>query len=55
MTFILTVFVLFFCFLGKNIVHQLTVSLEELYNGSTRKLAVQKNVICERCEGIQPK
>ncbi|XP_041946898.1 dnaJ homolog subfamily A member 1 isoform X1 [Alosa sapidissima] len=36
---------------GKNIVHQLTVSLEELYNGSTRKLAVQKNVICERCEG----
>ncbi|XP_036372885.1 dnaJ homolog subfamily A member 1-like [Megalops cyprinoides] len=36
---------------GKNVVHQLTVSLEELYNGATRKLAVQKNVICERCEG----
>ncbi|MCI4394766.1 hypothetical protein PGIGA_G00172460 [Pangasianodon gigas] len=36
---------------GKNIVHQLTVSLEDLYNGATRKLAVQKNIICERCEG----
>lgn len=32
-------------------VHQITVSLEELYNGATRKLAVQKNCICERCEG----
>lgn len=37
--------------LGKNVVHQLTVSLEDLFNGATRKLAVQKNVICERCEG----
>uniref|UniRef100_A0A667WIN1 DnaJ homolog subfamily A member 1 n=1 Tax=Myripristis murdjan TaxID=586833 RepID=A0A667WIN1_9TELE len=36
---------------GKNVVHQLTVSLEDLYNGTTRKLAVQKNAICERCEG----
>lgn len=41
-----------FCsFTGKNMVHQITVSLEELYNGATRKLAVQKNCICERCEG----
>lgn len=36
---------------GKNVVHQLSVTLEEMYNGSTRKLALQKNVICERCEG----
>lgn len=36
---------------GKNIVHQITVTLEELYNGATRKLAVQKNTICDRCEG----
>uniref|UniRef100_A0A3Q3GAW0 DnaJ heat shock protein family (Hsp40) member A1 n=1 Tax=Labrus bergylta TaxID=56723 RepID=A0A3Q3GAW0_9LABR len=36
---------------GKNIVHQITVTLEDLYNGSTRKLALQKNTICERCEG----
>lgn len=36
----------------KNIVHQLSVSLEELYNGTTRKLAVQKNVICDSCEGV---
>lgn len=32
-------------------VHQLSVSLEELYNGSSRKLALQKNVICDKCEG----
>ncbi|KAK2865888.1 hypothetical protein Q7C36_001944 [Tachysurus vachellii] len=36
---------------GKNIVHRLTVSLEDLYNGATKKLSIQKNVICERCEG----
>ena len=36
---------------GKNLVHQLAVSLEELYNGAVRKLALQKNVICDKCEG----
>ncbi|XP_008275021.1 dnaJ homolog subfamily A member 4 [Stegastes partitus] len=36
---------------GKNVVHQLSVTLEEMYNGSTRKLGLQKNVICEKCEG----
>ncbi|KAG7523064.1 dnaJ-like subfamily A member 4-like [Solea senegalensis] len=36
---------------GKNIVHQIGVTLEELYNGSTRKLGLQKNIICEKCEG----
>ncbi|KAJ8385270.1 hypothetical protein AAFF_G00191470 [Aldrovandia affinis] len=36
---------------GKNMVHTLSVSLEELYNGSTRKLCLQKNIICDRCEG----
>uniref|UniRef100_A0A1A7YRB9 DnaJ homolog subfamily A member 1 n=1 Tax=Iconisemion striatum TaxID=60296 RepID=A0A1A7YRB9_9TELE len=36
---------------GKNVVHQLGVTLEETYNGSTRKLGLQKNVICEKCDG----
>jgi hypothetical protein len=27
------------------------VSLEDMYNGTTRKLALQKNVICDSCEG----
>jgi len=35
----------------KNIMHQLSVSLEDMYNGTTRKLALQKNVICDSCEG----
>ncbi|GFX01230.1 dnaJ homolog subfamily A member 1 [Trichonephila clavipes] len=34
-----------------NVVHQLGVTVDELYNGAVRKLAVQKNVICEKCEG----
>uniref|UniRef100_A0A671DXI5 DnaJ heat shock protein family (Hsp40) member A1 n=1 Tax=Rhinolophus ferrumequinum TaxID=59479 RepID=A0A671DXI5_RHIFE len=37
--------------IGKNIVHQLSVTLEDLHNGATRKLALQKNVICDKCEG----
>ena len=36
---------------GKNVVHQLIVTLENLHNGATRKLALQKNVICDKCEG----
>ncbi|KAL5019609.1 hypothetical protein ScPMuIL_002501 [Solemya velum] len=36
---------------GKDVIHQLTVTLEDLYNGATRKLALQKKVICEKCEG----
>jgi len=35
----------------KNLMHQLSVSLEDMYNGTTRKLALQKNVICDACEG----
>ena len=36
---------------GKDVVHQITVTLEELYNGTTKKLQLQKNVICAKCEG----
>lgn len=36
---------------GKDVIHQLKVSLEDMYNGATRKLALQKNVICSKCEG----
>ena len=36
---------------GKDVVHQMAVSLEDLYNGAVRKLALQKNIICAKCEG----
>lgn len=36
---------------GRDTVHPLTVTLEELYKGSTRKLNVTRNVICPKCEG----
>lgn len=35
----------------KDVIHQLSVTLDELYCGAVRKLALQKNVICEKCEG----
>ena len=36
---------------GKDVIHQMSVTLEDLYNGSVRKLALQKNVICDKCAG----
>ena len=36
---------------GKDVAHQLKVSLEDLYNGTVKKLALQKNVICAACQG----
>ncbi|XP_045607296.1 dnaJ homolog subfamily A member 1 [Procambarus clarkii] len=35
----------------KDVVHQMNVTLEELYNGAVRKLALQKHVICNKCDG----
>lgn len=35
--------------------HQLAVSLEDLYNGAARKLALKKNVICDKCDGAYTK
>ena len=36
---------------GKNVVHQLKVSLEDMYNGVVRKLSLQKSVLCPKCDG----
>jgi len=36
---------------ANDVVHQLSVTLEELYKGATRKLALQKNIVCDKCEG----
>lgn len=36
---------------GKDIVYQMSVTLEELYNGASRKLAISKKVVCDKCEG----
>jgi len=36
---------------GKNVVHQLPVSLENLYNGHTAELPVSKSVVCDKCQG----
>ncbi|KAG8904320.1 Type I HSP40 co-chaperone [Tulasnella sp. 403] len=36
---------------GKDLVHRLQVSLEDLYKGKTIKLALNKHVICSECNG----
>jgi len=36
---------------GKDLVHRVTVSLEDLYKGKTTKLALTKHVICSKCNG----
>jgi len=35
----------------KDILRELPVTLEELFNGSTKKMKVTKNVVCSGCEG----
>ena len=35
----------------KAMVHKLGVTLEELYNGKTRKLAATRDIICSGCNG----
>ncbi|CAO1627552.1 unnamed protein product [Sympodiomycopsis kandeliae] len=36
---------------GKDLVHRVKVTLEELYAGKVTKLALQKNVLCKGCDG----
>ena len=36
---------------GKDVVYQLGVTLDEMYNGATRKLSVQKKSLCDKCSG----
>lgn len=36
---------------GKDIVHELSVTLEQLYNGAVRKLQLRKEVVCTKCNG----
>jgi len=37
---------------GKDVVHQMNVTLKELYNGGSRKLSLQKHIICPKCSGV---
>jgi DnaJ family protein A protein 2 len=36
---------------GEDINHNLNVTLEDLYNGKTTKLSLEKNIICGLCHG----
>jgi len=36
---------------GKDVIHQMPVRLEEMYNGATKKLSISKKVVCDKCQG----
>ncbi|KAL5720680.1 hypothetical protein ACHQM5_013325 [Ranunculus cassubicifolius] len=36
---------------GEDVVHPLKVSLEDLHNGTSKKLSLSRNVICSKCKG----
>lgn len=40
---------------GEDLVHPLKVSLEELYNGTSKKLSLSRNVLCSKCKGTGSK
>tara|TARA_B100000405_G_C16689507_1_gene412356 strand:- start:832 stop:1470 length:639 start_codon:yes stop_codon:yes gene_type:complete len=40
---------------GEDVVHGLKLSLEDLYNGVTKKLSLAKNIICPKCTGTGSK
>ncbi|XAR54172.1 hypothetical protein NMG60_11029193 [Bertholletia excelsa] len=36
---------------GEDVMHTLKVSLEDLYNGTTKKLSLSRNALCSKCKG----
>jgi DnaJ family protein A protein 2 len=36
---------------GEDVVHTLKVSLEDLYNGTSKKLSLSRNILCQKCKG----
>uniref|UniRef100_A0A0E0KTJ9 J domain-containing protein n=1 Tax=Oryza punctata TaxID=4537 RepID=A0A0E0KTJ9_ORYPU len=36
---------------GEDVVHTLKVSLEDVYNGSMKKLSLSRNILCPKCKG----
>lgn len=37
---------------AKDVIHQMNVTLEQLYNGATRRLKLGRNVVCAKCNGV---
>jgi DnaJ-class molecular chaperone len=36
---------------GEDVVHPLKASLEDLYNGTSKKLSLSRSVLCSKCKG----
>jgi len=40
---------------GEDVIHTTKVSLEDLYNGSVKKLSLTRNILCSKCKGTGSK
>ncbi|GAB2234897.1 hypothetical protein Droror1_Dr00004167 [Drosera rotundifolia] len=40
---------------GEDVIHPLKVSLEDLFNGTSKKLSLSRNVVCSKCNGAGSK
>lgn len=40
---------------GEDVIHTMKVSLEDLYNGTTKKVSISRNILCPRCKGTGSK
>lgn len=36
---------------GEDVTQAMKVSLEEVYNGTTKKLSLSRNILCKKCKG----
>jgi DnaJ homolog subfamily A member 2 len=36
---------------GEDVVHTMKVSLDDLYNGTTKKLSLSRSALCSKCKG----
>ncbi|KAI8011883.1 Chaperone protein dnaJ A6 [Camellia lanceoleosa] len=39
---------------GEYVIHTLKVSLEDLYNGTTKTISLSRNILCPKCRGSMP-
>lgn len=36
---------------GEDVVHSLKVSLEDVYNGTSKRLSLSRSALCQKCKG----
>ncbi|KAF9595935.1 hypothetical protein IFM89_006216 [Coptis chinensis] len=39
---------------GEDVIYPLKVTLEDLYNGKSKRLSLSRNILCSKCNGLTP-